>query len=84
MEADSGRWCSGTEIRKLRVPYNTHLINMGTIIEAEKHGASKFPNEIRYGDSVQDVAPEILAPASLMLASWAHQCTGNARRNHDV
>ena len=80
MGVADGQWHSGAEIRRLNVPYNIHQIDMGTIIEAEKHGASKFPNEIRYGDNVQDVAPEILAPASLMLASWVHRCTGNVQR----
>ncbi|WP_157281229.1 hypothetical protein [Methyloversatilis universalis] len=80
MKIFDDQWHSGTEIRKLNIPYNIHQIDMGTIIEAERHGASKFPNEIRYGDNVQDVAPEILTPASLILASWAHQCTGNVRR----
>lgn len=75
-----GQWHSGAEIRKLKIQYNTHLIDMDAIIEAEKYGASKFPNEVRYGDKVQDVAPEILAPASLMLALWASLCTGNAHR----
>lgn len=80
MEVADGQWHSGSEIRRLNVPYGIHQIDMGAIIEAEKHGASKYPNEIRYGDNVQDVAPEILAPASLILASWVHRCTGNVRR----
>lgn len=80
MGITDAQWHSGTEIRKLNVPYNIHQIDMGIIIEAERHGASKFPNEIRYGDNVQDVAPEILAPASLILASWAHRCSVNVQR----
>lgn len=79
-ESPNGQRRSGAEIRSLNIQYNVHQINMGTIIEAEKHGASKFPNEIRYGDNVQDVAPEILAPASLMLASWANRFTGNMQQ----
>lgn len=80
MGVANGQQLSGAEIRRLNVPYSIYQIDMGTIIDAEKHGASKFPNEIRYGDNVQDVAPEILAPASLILASWAYRCTGKVKR----
>jgi hypothetical protein len=81
VESGSGhcQWCSGSKVRSFSVPYSIHRIDMGTIIEAEKYGASKFPERIRYGENVQDVAPEILAPAASILSSWVLRHKGGTR-----
>lgn len=42
------------------------------VLEAERHGASRYPNQFRYGDSgeIIDFPPETLALAALAIVEW--------------
>ncbi len=57
-------------IRAIPVYGNTTVEN---ILESEKHGASKYPNEIRYGSTVRDYPPEIWLKTATAVVEWAHK-----------
>ena len=44
---------------------------VGDLLEAEKKGASKYPNEIRYSDLVQHYPPEFMLECAKVLNAWA-------------
>lgn len=73
-------WEMGANIKNLSVNWAGHDINMEIIIKAEQYGASIYPNEIRYGDNVKDIAPEILTLASNLLVLWASERMGTSKR----
>lgn len=73
------RWCPASRVRSVTIPFIGHTVTLGLVIGAEEHGASKYPNKIRYGATVQDIPPEALGPAAAALASWVTQHLGTAR-----
>lgn len=45
-------------------------MTLGKLLGAESVGASKFPNEIRYGDSVKHYPVQLMSKLSLVLLAW--------------
>lgn len=43
---------------------------LGKLLEAEEYGASKFPNEIRYGHALKHFPASVMQQASIQLISW--------------
>jgi HEPN domain-containing protein len=43
---------------------------LGKLLEAEAFGASKFPNEIRYGHTLAHFPASVMQQASVRLISW--------------
>ncbi|GAB2719427.1 HEPN domain-containing protein [Halomonas garicola] len=43
---------------------------LGKLLEAEEFGASKFPNEIRYGHTLTHFPASVMQRASVRLISW--------------
>jgi hypothetical protein len=46
------RWVPGSRVRAVSIDLGLAHIPIGTLIDAEDQGASRYPNEIRYGDVV--------------------------------
>jgi len=44
---------------------------VGKLLTGEEHGASKYPNQLRYGDHVKDYPPELKVKAVSALIGWA-------------
>ena len=66
-------WVPASRLRSVDVSFIGHSITLGMVIEAENHGASVYPNEIRYGENIKDIVPEALAPAALRLSAWIQE-----------
>lgn len=44
---------------------------VGNILRAEELGASKYPNEIRYGNNLRDYPPELWLKTATVIRDWA-------------
>jgi hypothetical protein len=73
------KWVSASRVRSLEVKFLEMSSVLGIIIEAENHGASKYPNELRYGEMPADFPPEALAQAAEVLNSWVKSHSSRAR-----
>ena len=62
-----------TDIRAKKISAIVAQTTVGLVIEAEIHGASRYPAYIRYGDTVRDFPPEAVANAATALIEWAKE-----------
>jgi HEPN domain-containing protein len=67
------RWALASSVRALVVDSRFSNATVGTILEAEVKGASKFPNQIRYGNSLKHHSPELLIGMASELTRWARK-----------
>ena len=65
------RWVPGSRVRAVSIDLGLAHIPIGTLIDAEDQGASRYPNEIRYGDQVVDFKPSLVSAMAILLAGWA-------------
>jgi len=70
--ADSQRRVSATCIRSIVV--NDAYVNatIGNLLEAENLGASRFPNEVRYGDFLEHYPAALIACLSRKVVDWVN------------
>ena len=59
-----------SRIRSVVVDSNYADATIGNLLEAERFGALKFPNEIRYGDVLQHFPASIIARLSEKVVAW--------------
>lgn len=59
-----------SRIRGVSASDNHSDATLGKLLEAEGFGASKFPNEIRYGHTLKHFPASVMQQASLQLISW--------------
>lgn len=59
-----------SRIRGIVVDDNYSDATLGKLLEAEKFGASKFPNEIRYGQTLKHFPASVMQQASVRLIAW--------------
>ncbi len=52
---------------------------VGLFLDAETLGATKYPNQIRYGDKVIDFPAELWPQAALILSNWGQRYWGRIR-----
>jgi len=57
-------------IRGVTVNHDYSDASLGRLLEAEEYGASKFPNEIRYGHALKHFPASVMQQASEKLISW--------------
>jgi hypothetical protein len=77
----SKRWMPATRVRSVEIQFQGYSTTLGVVLEAEDHGASKYPNELRYGEVPKDFPPEALSRAATSLANWVSEHWGAARKN---
>jgi hypothetical protein len=66
------QWVPATHIRgKTIIPGTTFTV--GVLLEGESHGASKYPNDIRYGEHIYRFPPVAVLAGAEILIDWAHQ-----------
>jgi len=63
-------WTSASDVRGLLVDERHPGLTIGEVLSAEQSGASKYPNEIRYGDHFTDFHPEIRLQTAIKLLDW--------------
>lgn len=66
-------WVSADRVEKVNVGFQGHVITLGVILRAEDHGASQYPNDLRYGVTPSDFPAEALAKAATALAKWVEK-----------
>ena len=64
-------WVSASDIRGQTVDERFGNATVGTLLEGEKVGASKYPNEIRYGEVQKDFPAKLLSQMALIMIEWA-------------
>ena len=82
--SDLGHCTVGTQItlgKDMKVPasrlrseplaHGSASSTVGTIIDAEKAGASKYPNNVRYGELPSHYPPEIVSQMAIKVAAFA-------------
>lgn len=73
-------WCRASRLRSVTVHFMGYQVAAGNVIEAEDHGASIYPSELRYGSQPRDFPAEALASAALKIADWVNSNASSARR----
>ena len=66
-------WSSAARLRAVTVDLGLAQVPIGELIAAEDNGASQYPNQIRYGETVIDMHPTLLASMATLAASWAKE-----------
>lgn len=64
-------WVPASRLMSVSINLGMGVVPIGEIIEAEDQGASQYPNQIRYGSTVIDVDPYLLAQTAVLAAAWA-------------
>jgi len=59
-----------SRIRSIVVDTNYADATIGKLLHCEKYGASEFPNEIRYGDSLKHFPSSVMAKLSEKVVEW--------------
>jgi len=60
-----------SRLRAVSLQYGEAKSTVGEIIDAEKAGASKYPNNVRYGALPSHYPPEIVSQMAVKLVSFA-------------
>lgn len=71
IKPESSKWVPASRLRAIEVNFLGYSTTAGAVLEAENYGASKYPDEIRYGAVPQDFPPESLAKGASVIAEWA-------------
>jgi hypothetical protein len=61
---------SANRIRNIAATLDYSDAILGNLFEAEGFGASRFPNEIRYGHTLKHFPASVMQQASVQLISW--------------
>jgi hypothetical protein len=67
------KWVPAVRVQAVDVGFQGHVATLGVILRAEDHGASQYPNELRYGVTPKDFPAEALAKAATALAKWVEK-----------
>lgn len=59
-----------SRVRSIVVDNQYADATIGNLLQAEKYGASKFPDEIRYGETLKYFSAEVVAKLSEKLVAW--------------
>jgi|TARA_R100000935_G_C2833557_1_gene166654 hypothetical protein len=70
---DQHRWLPAKRIRALPIKVDDFSSTVGEFLSSERDGASKYPNEVRYGDSVAHFHPRAALEGARTLVAWAHE-----------
>lgn len=65
------RWTSATRLRAITVDSRFSNATVGTFLTAEERGSSKYPNEIRYGSSIEDYPPGLVLKTAALVMEWS-------------
>lgn len=66
-------WVPATSLRAVTVDKRFANATVGTILTAEEQGASKYPNEIRYGSVIRHYPHQLVLEAAFRVIDWARE-----------
>jgi|GEM_PF-1234057 len=85
---DTGIGCSknysASRLLSKEVIINTSNGTVGTLLNAENDGASKYPNEIRYGELIRHFQPLEMLACAKVVSVWAKENINYINFDHDV
>nr|MBV6629286.1 hypothetical protein [Oceanococcus sp. HetDA_MAG_MS8] len=67
------RWIPATSIRALTFEDRGAKSTVGAFLNSENRGASKYPNEVRYGDRLMHFPPTAALSAATLIVDWARR-----------
>ena len=67
------RWVPASRLRSITINERYVKSTVGTLLEAECHGASNYPNQIRYGDSLKHYPPGMILKTAKAIIVWARE-----------
>jgi HEPN domain-containing protein len=73
------RWVSASRIRARVVSPMYEGATIGSLLEGERKGASKYPSEIRYGQSPRHFPPKLMLDCAVKVAEWADEYSASIR-----
>lgn len=73
------KWCSASRLRAVTIDPNFANATVGKLLEAEKDGASKYPNQVRYGNCLKHYPPAVVSKMASEIVVWAKQHWNNIR-----
>lgn len=71
---------SASRLLSQEVVMNTNNGTVGTLLQAELDGASKYPNDIRYGDLVTHYPPLVMFECARVVSQWARDHISEIKR----
>lgn len=79
----SRMWVPASRVCAITVQINSGGSTVGTLLSLEQEQASRYPNEIRYGEAITHAPPAAMLQAAEKLHEWVKMHLGNARlENH--
>ena len=75
-----GDFVSAAKLLSVSPNPEAHDATVGQILDAESEGASKYPNEIRYGDLVRHFDAIHVLECAKSLSGWAKANIGSIRK----
>lgn len=79
-EPASGRWISAAHIQSISPIPGAELATVGRLLDAEKEGASRYPNSIRYGDLIKHYDAAHMLKCAKAVAEWVRENMGAIRQ----
>ena len=76
---DSNHAVAASRLRAVTVTVHGQQITAGHVLEAEEHGASRYPVELRYGAPPRDFPAETLVAAAGAIVEWVDAHADGAR-----
>lgn len=67
------RWVSASRIRGQVVDKRFANSTIGSLLEAESKGASRYPNQIRYGGKIVHYPPTMMLETAAKTMQWARE-----------
>ena len=71
---------SASKLLSQEVIKNTANRTVGALLDAESLGASKYPNDIRYGDLITHFPPLVMLDCASVVSRWADENINSIKR----
>ena len=76
---DEVKWVSASHIRARIVNPQYTGATIGSLLEGESKGASKYPRQIRYGEDPHHFPPDVMLQCAAKLIEWAREYEGSIK-----
>ena len=70
---ETKRYVSASRLRSRSLSHGDAISTVGAVIDAESQGASKYPNQVRYGEVLRHFPAEVLAKMAVEISAFARE-----------
>jgi hypothetical protein len=70
---DCHRYVSASRLRARELRYDEAMSTVGAVIDAERDGASAYPNQVRYGNVLTHFPATVVAQMSAEVSAFAYE-----------